>query len=39
LRIGGASVGADEEVARFQARGLPVFHSLEDIPGAHAHAD
>jgi hypothetical protein len=38
LRIGGASVGADEEVARFRARGLPVFHSLDEIPNAHAHA-
>jgi hypothetical protein len=34
LRIGGASAGADEEVARFRARGLPVFHALDDIPDA-----
>jgi hypothetical protein len=32
LRIGGASVGADEEVGRFEARGLPVFRSLEQVP-------
>ena len=34
LRTGGASGGADDEVARFQARGLPVFHALDEIPNA-----
>jgi hypothetical protein len=34
LRIGGASAGADEEVATFRTRGLPVFRSLEEIPDA-----
>lgn len=34
LRIGGGSAGADEEVARFEARGLPVFRSLDEIPAA-----
>lgn len=32
LRIGGPSTGADQEVASFQARGLPVFNRVEDIP-------
>jgi hypothetical protein len=34
LRIGGPSAGADEEVVRFRARGLPVFHALDEIPEA-----
>ncbi len=34
LRIGGASAGADEEVATFRTRGLPVFRSLDEIPEA-----
>ncbi len=34
LRIGGASSGADQEVARFQARGLPVYRSVEQVPDA-----
>lgn len=33
LRIGGASVGADQEMARFVAAGKRVFRSLEEIPG------
>ncbi len=32
LRIGGASVGADQEMARFVAAGKTVFRSLQDIP-------
>ena len=32
LRIGGASRGADDELKRFEARGLPVFRSVEEIP-------
>ena len=32
LRIGGPSQGADQEVARFKARGLPVYFSVEDVP-------
>ena len=31
LRIGGASNGADEEVARFRRRGLPVYFDLDEI--------
>jgi hypothetical protein len=31
LRIGGASVGADQEMARFIAAGKPVFRSLEEV--------
>jgi len=34
LRIGGASQGADQEVVRFIARALPVYHSLEEVPPA-----
>jgi hypothetical protein len=32
LRIGGPSVGADQEVARFRAAGKPVYFALEDVP-------
>jgi hypothetical protein len=31
LRIGGHSLGADGEVARFHERNLPVFHSMDEI--------
>lgn len=31
LRIGGASVGADQEMARFMATGKTVFRSVEEI--------
>jgi len=34
LRIGGATVGADQEMARFAAAGKPVFSSIEQIPAA-----
>jgi hypothetical protein len=34
LRTGGPSGGADAEVARFRARGLPVYRSVEEIPEA-----
>lgn len=34
LRIGGPSAGADEEVRRFEERGLTVFRSLDEIPDA-----
>jgi hypothetical protein len=34
LRIGGASRGADDEVARFRRRGLPVYFSLDEVPPA-----
>lgn len=36
LRIGGASAGADAEVARFRARGLPVWFDLAEVPAATA---
>jgi hypothetical protein len=39
LRIGGASRGADEEVARFEARGKRVFRSLDEIPPAREGED
>ena len=32
LRIGGPSVGADQEMAKFRSRGLDVFQSVGDIP-------
>jgi hypothetical protein len=34
LRIGGASRGADDEMARFRAAGKPVYRSLEEVPAA-----
>lgn len=34
LRIGGASEGADKEVASFVARGLPVYRRVEELPPA-----
>lgn len=34
LRIGGASVGADEEMTRFVAAGKQVFRSVEEIASA-----
>ncbi|WPB86113.1 DUF1937 family protein [Sediminicoccus rosea] len=34
LRLGGASVGADAEVARFRAAGKPVFFALDEVPAA-----
>lgn len=34
LRIGGASTGADAEVARFAARGLPIWRALQEVPPA-----
>jgi hypothetical protein len=33
LRTGGASVGADQEMARFTAAGKRVFCSVEEVPG------
>lgn len=36
LRVGGPSRGADEEVARFAARGRPVYRALDDVPEAAA---
>ncbi|WP_198372149.1 DUF1937 family protein [Roseomonas rosulenta] len=34
LRLPGESAGADEELARFEAAGKPVFRAVEDIPPA-----
>ena len=34
LRIGGPSVGADQEVARMNAAGKPVYFALNDVPEA-----
>jgi hypothetical protein len=34
LRLPGASAGADNDVRIAQARGIPVFHALEEIPPA-----
>ena len=33
LRIGGASIGADQEMARFVAAGKTVFRSVDEVPG------
>jgi hypothetical protein len=33
LRLPGASKGADNDVKIATERGLPVYHSLEDVPG------
>jgi hypothetical protein len=33
LRIGGASQGADQMVELARAKGLPVWHRLEEVPG------
>jgi len=32
LRIGGPSVGADQEVESFLKRGLPVYRNLDEVP-------
>jgi ABC-type sugar transport system substrate-binding protein len=32
LRLPGDSAGADEELARFEAAGKPVFRSLAEVP-------
>lgn len=32
LRLPGASAGADKDVALAEARGLPVWHRIEDVP-------
>jgi hypothetical protein len=32
VRVGGPSAGADAEVARFVARGKPVYHDVADVP-------
>lgn len=34
LRVGGASKGADDEMARFQASGRPVYRALDEVPPA-----
>jgi len=33
LRLEGASTGADNDVRLAQARGIPVYYRIEDIPG------
>ena len=33
LRLPGASAGADEDVAIAERRGIPVYFSLEEVPG------
>jgi hypothetical protein len=33
LRLEGASTGADNDVRLARARGLPVYHRLEEVPG------
>lgn len=34
LRIGGPSTGADQELEKFEARGLPVFRNIDDVPSS-----
>jgi hypothetical protein len=36
LRIGGTSDGADQEVRRFQERGLKLFKSIDEVPRSPA---
>ncbi len=38
LRLPGASKGADNDVRLAQARGIPVYERIEDIPVYHAQA-
>ena len=38
LRVGGPSVGADRMVAAARARGLAVYHSLQEVPGCGTNA-
>jgi hypothetical protein len=38
LRVPGESNGADQDVAIARQRGLPVYHSLEEIPGCRAES-
>jgi hypothetical protein len=37
LRIGGASDGADQEVRRFEERGLKLFKSIDEVPRSPAN--
>jgi hypothetical protein len=39
LRLPGQSQGADEDVRRARARGLPVYMRLEDVPNAEPASD
>ena len=39
LRLEGASTGADKDVALAEARGIPVWTSVEDIPEATCATD
>jgi hypothetical protein len=39
LRIGGPSTGADQEVARFRARGQPVYFAIAEVPTSRGRAD
>ncbi|MGH1362863.1 MAG: hypothetical protein ACRBF0_04850 [Calditrichia bacterium] len=32
LRVGGESVGADQEVEKFRSRKKPVYYALEEVP-------
>jgi hypothetical protein len=39
LRLPGASVGADQDVAIARDRGLPVWFRIQDVPGYRAEPD
>ncbi len=36
LRLGGASKGADNDVKIAKERGIPVYYTLQDVPGCEA---
>ena len=38
LRLPGESRGADQDVAIAQSRGIPVYHSLDEVPNAASSA-
>jgi hypothetical protein len=38
LRLPGQSTGADQDVAIARERGLPVYHTVEDVPGYQSDA-
>ena len=39
LRVGGPSTGADQLVEFAEARGITVYHSLEEVPGCSVTAE
>lgn len=39
LRVGGPSIGADQEMEKFESRGLPVFYNIDEIPKLQTTTD